>query len=93
MDELQKIDELLDTLKYLKNSVKKKDKLSEKAMNTNHRTHTQRQIEKANVNLNWQCMEVDKIKTDFARKFKGSFLDVSTDKKEYNPSGFHSYKF
>ncbi len=91
--EIELIDSLISTAKYLKTAIKKRDKLSEKAFNMSRYTHSPRQIEKTNVDLNWQCMEVDKIKTDFARLFKGSLVDVGTGEKEYNPSGFHSYKY
>ncbi len=92
MTELEFIDEMISKLKRIKSAIKKKDNLSEKAFNMDFRKNTQRQIEKANTNLNWQCMYLDKEKTELARFFKGSFLDVDTSPKEYNPSGFHKYK-
>jgi len=90
--ELEQIDIMIAKLKEVKASIKKRDKLSDKAFNMNHTTHTIKQIQNTNTNLNWECMHLDKCKTDFARLFKGSVLDVSTDEKEYNPTGFHKYK-
>ncbi len=90
--ELEQIDIMIAKLKEVKASIKKRDKLSDKAFNMNHATHTIKQIQNTNTSLNWECMHLDKCKTDFARLFKGSVLDVSTDEKEYNPTGFHKYK-
>jgi len=90
--ELEQIDIMIAKLKEVKASIKKRDKLSDKAFNMNHTTHTIKQIQNTNTSLNWECMHLDKCKTDFARLFKGSVLDVSTDEKEYNPTGFHKYK-
>lgn len=92
MKEIELIDLMIDRLKSLKSSIKKKDKISDKAFNMNPQNSTPRQIQKASTDLNWQCMEVDKGKTEIARIFKGSCLDVDTGEKEYNPSGFHKYK-
>ena len=90
--ELEQIDIMIAKLKEIKASIKKRDKLSDKAFNMNHITHSIKAIQKTNTNLNWECMHLDKCKTGFARLFKGSLFDVSTDEKEYNPSGFHKYK-
>ena len=90
--ELEQIDIMIAKLKEVKASIKKRDKLSDKAFNMNHTTHRVSQMQKISTNLNWECMHLDKCKTDFARLFKGSVLDVSTDEKEYNPTGFHKYK-
>jgi hypothetical protein len=92
MEESKQIENLLSQLKYIKNTLIKRDKLSDKAFNTNPGTSTPKQIDKANTALNWECMELDKAKTVFARSFKGSCLDVGVGEKEYKPSGFHRYK-
>ena len=90
MTDIEKIDSFIDRLKSIKQSMKKKEKLSDKAFNL--RCGTPRQFQKVNTALNWECMNLDKSITDFAREFKGSLLDVDTGEKTYNPSGFHNYK-
>ena len=92
MNEKEFIDDLIKKLRALKSSIKKKDMLSDKVMEANPLNNTPKQIQKAHTNLNWQCMQIDKEKTNIARTFKDSFLDVDTSEKEYNPSPFHSYK-
>jgi len=92
MEEIEFIEGMLVKLRGLKASIKKKDKLSQKAFDMDLASHTPNQIEKASVNLNWECMNLDKERTRFARAFKGSTLDVDTGEKIYKPSGFHTYK-
>lgn len=91
MTELEKIDQAITLLKSIKATCKKKEKLSEKARNTDFRNSTPKQIEKATTALNWECMEFSKAKVNFARFFKDSILDVSTEVQTYRPSGFHEY--
>ena len=93
MKEIETIDRMIITLRDLKKAIKKQEQLSDKAFNCSHQTHSAKQVEKAHTDLNWQCMHVDKSKVSFARMFKKSFLDVDVGEKEYNPSGFHSYKY
>lgn len=88
--ELEYIDIMIARLKALKSTINKKDKQSDKTFKMS--SHSLKQLQKADVDLSWLCMQVDKEKTDFARAFKGSILDVGTEEKEYRPSGFHTYK-
>jgi len=90
--EKEQLEYLTKLLKQINQDSKKIEKLSEKARNTNFQNSTPKQTQKASVNLNWACLSLDKSKTDFARAFKGSCLDVNTEEKEYNPSGFHHYR-
>ena len=92
MTDLETIEQAITLLKSIKATYKKKERLSVKAANTNFRNSTPKQIEKASVNLNWECMELSKAKVNFARFFKDSILDVSTEVQNYNPSGWHEYK-
>jgi hypothetical protein len=89
----QEIDNLIFQLRELKKEINKRDKLSDKAFNMTPQTHSRSQINKASTDLNWSCMDIDKMKVKFARTFKDSQLNVSTEEVEYNPSGFHSYKY
>ena len=89
MTQIQEIDGLIARLKTLKSSIKKKDRLSERAMNADSRS---RGYQKLSTDLNWQCMNIEKETTDFARAFEASSLNVDTDEKTYRPSGFHEYK-
>lgn len=93
MKDLQQIKAMTAALKSLKAAVEKREKLSAKrsAMSTNNSTDKARG--KVNADLNWQCMEVDKKATDFARLFEGSCCDVGTETKHYSPSGFHEYQY
>lgn len=92
MKQIEEIEKMIALIKEVKSCIVKKDKLSDKAFNLSPRNATPSQIDKATSSLNWSCMELDKAITNFARQFKGSLLDVSTEEKEYNPSSFHKYK-
>lgn len=92
MEEQEFIDQMIARLRSVKACMKKREKLSQKALGMNVRDNTPRQIQKANTELNWECMNLDKSIVDFARAYKGSMLDVHTGEREYNPSGFHCYK-
>lgn len=91
MTELEQIEQAIALLKTIKATYKKKERLSEKARNTTFQNSSPKQIDKATAALNWECMELSKAKVNFARFFKGSILDVSTEVQEYNPSGFHKF--
>lgn len=92
MEDIKLIENMINHLRTLKSDIQKKEKLSTKLRDTQLCDVSPKRIEKMNTDLNWQCMNIDKKKTDIARLFKGSMLDVSTDEKEYNPSGWHNYK-
>lgn len=91
MEDLQKIDDLLNALKRVKMELKRRNKISTN-LRDRQEFFTQNKIQKLNTDLNWQCMEYDKSKTDFARLYKNSVFDVGVEVKEYRPSGFHFYR-
>lgn len=88
-EKINKIDQLLKQLKTLKSSLKKQEKLRAKSFNANPRDNSQKHIQKIEADLNFHCMDVQKEITGISRTFKDSFLDVSTDKKVYNPSAWN----
>lgn len=90
MTELEEIENLLTRLKAVKQSIKKRDRLFDKA--TEWRVRSPRQVQKIDNEFNWEAMRLDQFRTEFARAFRGSTVDVSPKKKEYNPSGFRKYK-
>lgn len=90
--EIEQIDKIILALKVLKSDILKTEKLSEKAFNTCIQNSSMRQIEKANNDLNWQCMYLDKQRVRVSKLIQESELLVSIESKEYNPSGFHKYK-
>lgn len=92
LSDMEQVDILLKPLKAVKSSLKRKDRLSKKRREMSPENHTPRRIQSAEADLNWECMNLDKAKTDFARMFQGSVVDVDTGEKVYNPSGFHKYK-
>ena len=93
MNDLELIDQLISRLRILKSTIKRKNKLSEKSINLTPANATQKRIQKVHADLNWECMYVDQRKTDVARLFKNSVLDVHTGEKTYCPSPFHKYKY
>lgn len=93
MRQTDEIDAMIAALKQTKTAIKKRDKLSEKQSALTLDNSTDRRRGKAREDLNWQCIEVDKRKTDVARLFKGSCCDVGTETKYYRPSGFHEYQY
>ncbi len=92
MIKTEHIDDLISQLREIKKANNKRNKLSEKAFNLDRNNNTPKQLERASNNLIWACMDLDKQVTKFARSFKESPLNVSTEEKEYNPTGFHRYK-
>jgi len=91
-EELKDIQELLDYLrevrKECKSCIRQRDKMAE----TNHRDVTPRRWQSMNTNYSWSSMSYNKMKTQFARIYEASSIKESTEVKEYNPSGFHSYR-
>jgi hypothetical protein len=90
---IEKIDEMIALLKSAKAEIKRQDKISLKARNMTPQSNTRNQIQKANTDLNWQCMDTQKAVIRIARCFKKSFFDVSTEETTFRPSAFHVYKF
>lgn len=91
------ITELTKAIQLLKNARKeavKQQKLSEQTRDaySDQNVSLKRQ-QKLSADLSWQCMEVDKRLTDFARFYDKSSIKTGTDEKEYRPSGFHTYKY
>jgi len=89
---VEQADLLIAMLRGVKSEEKKKEKLSLKSSTMDYQEQTQKQMQKVSTDLNWQCMYLDRIITDFARVFSVSKFNVDTGKKKYNPSSFHSYK-
>ena len=85
--------EFKDALRAIETQHKRVKRLSEKRANMSGQTHTQKSIQNADANLNWECMYLEQRKIDFARMFEGSELDVDTSEREFNPSPFHKYKY
>ena len=61
-EKILEIDNILSELKNLKADYLKTKKLSEKSLNTDFRTHSPKQIQKASTDLNWQSMHLDRTK-------------------------------
>jgi len=93
MTEIELIDLMISNLRTLKSTIKKRDKLSEKVRSLSPLNATPKRIQNANADLNWACMAVDQRRTDVARLYKGSALDVGTEEKIYRPSAFHTYRY
>lgn len=91
MTDLETINQAIALLKSAKSSLVKREKLSAKVGAMNMTNATPKRIGNATASLNWECMEYSKSKVNFARLFKGSILDVSTEVQTYRPSGYHEY--
>lgn len=91
-EKVKGLDNLISALKTLKSDYLKTDKLSNKSLNTNFGNSNQRQISKASVDLNWQCMHLDKQKKKVWSIILNSDLEVDLEETEYKPSGFHTFK-
>ena len=91
--QLDELDRLIAALRTVKTELKKADRTSDKARTTNYLNSSPSQITKAATANNWQQMELDKAKVRAARLFTGSCVDVGTEERIYQPSGFHEYKF
>lgn len=87
--EISNIENVISSLKLLLREVKETNKKSEKSFNSNG---TIKQRQKASVDLNWQCMALDKQRKSTWKTILEADLKVSLDDCEYNPSGFHNYK-
>ncbi len=87
--EITEIDKVINELKLLRKELMCTKNKSEKSFNSNG---TIGQRKKASVDLNWQCMALDKQRKSTWKIILESDLKVSLDDCEYNPSGFHNYK-
>jgi len=87
--EIENIDKVLNELKLLKRELIATENKSEKSFKANGSI---KQRQKASVDLNWQCMALDKQRKSTWKTILEADLKVSLDDCEYNPSGFHSYK-
>ena len=87
--EITEIDKVINELKLLRKELICTKNKSEKSFNSNG---TIKQRQKASVDLNWQCMALDKQRKSTWKIILESDLKVSLDDCEYNPSGFHNYK-
>lgn len=90
-EEIKRIDLLIKLLRDAKKHANSFQKLSEKSLNANPRTHTRTQIQNLSAGLSWAAMNYDKSKVNVAKAFNGSPLDVDTGKQEYSTSPFHKY--
>ena len=91
-EKISNIDKVLSELKTLKSEYQKAEKLSEKSLNMDFKNNTPKQIQKASVDLNWQCMHIDKVKKRVWKSILESELEVDISETDYYPSGFHHYK-
>lgn len=82
----------LKLLKSIQRKQKEVEDLSKKCRDMHYSTHSKSQIGKANANLNWACMELEKAKVDFSRFLEKSTLYVGSEERVMRPGGFHSYK-
>lgn len=89
MKENETISQLISKLKSLKTSISKRDLMSDKLFNLDLKSP---QRQRLNASLDFECINIDKLKTDIARLYKGSDIEVGKEEKQYNPTGFHSYK-
>ena len=87
--EIAEIDKVINELKILKRELICTKNKSEKSFNSNG---TIKQRQKASVDLNWQCMALDKQRKSTWKTILEADLKVSLDDCEYSPSGFHSYR-
>lgn len=87
--EIAEIDKVINELKLLRKELICTKNKSEKSFNSNG---TIKQRQKASVDLNWQCMALDKQRKSTWKTILEADLKVSLDDCEYNPSGFHSYR-
>lgn len=87
--EIAEIDKVINDLKLLRKELISTKNKSEKSFNANG---TIKQRQKASVDLNWQCMALDKQRKSTWKTILNADLKVSLEDCEYNPSGFHNYK-
>lgn len=87
--EIAEIDKVVNELKLLRKELISTKNKSEKSFNANG---TIKQRQKAIVDLNWQCMALDKQRKSTWKTILNADLKVSLEDCEYNPSGFHNYK-
>lgn len=91
--QLEEVELMLTSLNELKKQLKRCDKLNEKSLKATPSTHSPKQMQKISTDVTWENMELCMRKIDVARAFKGSCMDVSTEKQEFRPSPFHHYTY
>lgn len=92
MTDLDLINKALEIMKRIKSHQQRVTKLSEKRTTMSGTTHTRTAIQNAEASLNFECMYLDQAKTDLARLYKNSTLDVGIGEKDYYPAPLHHYK-
>ena len=93
LSDMEQVDQLIKRLKVVKSNLKKKEAMIKKRETMTTENSTQKRLQQSSADLTWHGMYLDQSLTDVARFFKGSFLDVGTEEKEYNPSPFHKYRY
>ena len=83
------VDNLISILKNIKSEQNKVAKMHEKDLSS----MSQNQLQKHSANLNWSLMYIQKLKIDFCREFENSSINIGVEEREFNPSGFHSFKY
>lgn len=81
-------DKLISILKSIKSEQNKVAKMHGKNLDS----MSQNQLRKHSANLNWSLMHIQKLKIDFCREFENSSINIGAEEREFNPSGFHSFK-
>lgn len=92
------IDTLITALKTYKAAVIKRGKLSDKSFNMDWQHNTKKQIESAQVNLNWHCMDMSKQERGLHALAVNLGISPLRTKSEYlpmefNPSAWHKYQY
>ena len=94
--DINKLTDLKQLTDKLLTSQKRFNQLSLKRREMSMDTHSQKQIQNANANLDWHAMEHDKI----VREVHAASVDCGISKPhdsydeyvEYNPTAFHKYR-
>ena len=87
---VEEVDNLIKELRNLKREENKRAKLSERASNMELSANRRSSII---ADLNVQSIHVHRLKTNVSRLFHDSKINVGTEEKEANPTGFHKYRY
>lgn len=90
-EEINKIDNAINQLKYLKRDLLKREKLSDALFDA--RGFTPKRISLMDATLNRHCMNLDIQRKDTWKAIQAAdVLEVDTEQSEYHVSAFHHYK-
>lgn len=88
MTEIEQIDSMLASLKSLKSTIKQYEKARDKAGSMNMRDNTPTQMANAEIRMATLARAVTTEKVQICRKFEKSSINIGTEERTTNATGW-----